>query len=52
MHSALVKRDPEAERELPEQVRADIPRNASRLIGAHALQSSGDQATKTSTVLP
>ncbi|WP_323794324.1 MFS transporter [Nocardioides sp.] len=51
-YSTLVKRDLEVERELPEQARADIPSNALRLIGAHALQSSGDQATKTSTVLP
>ena len=51
-YSALVKRDPEVERELPDKVRADVPRNALRLIAAHALQSSGDQATKASTVLP
>ncbi len=52
VYSALVKRDPEVERELPADVRADVPRNALRLIGAHALQSSGDQATRAATVLP
>lgn len=51
-YSALVKRDLEVERELPEKVRADVPGNALRLIGAHALQTSGDQATRASTVLP
>ena len=52
LYSALVKRDLEVERELPDEVRADVPPNALRLIAAHALQSSGDQATKASTVLP
>ncbi len=52
MYSALVKRDLEVERELPEEVRADVPRNGLRLVGAHALQSSGDQAINASTVLP
>ncbi len=51
-YSALVVRDPEVERELPDTVRADVPGNALRQIAAHALQSSGDQATKASTVLP
>lgn len=51
-YSALVVRDLEAERDLPDRVRADVPGNALRLIAAHTLQSSGDQATKASTVLP
>ena len=51
-YSALVTRDLEVERDLPDKVRVDVPRNALRLIAAHALQSSGDQATKASTVLP
>ena len=51
-YSALVKRDPEAEADLPDEVRADVPRNGLRLVGAHALQSSGDQAINASTVLP
>lgn len=52
VYSALVKRDLEVERELPDDVRADVPGNGLRLVTAHALQSSGDQATKASTVLP
>ena len=52
VYSALVKRDLEVERQLPDAVRADVPRNGLRLVTAHALQSSGDQATKASTVLP
>ncbi len=51
-YSRLVKRDPEVENELPEDVRADVPRNGLRLVGAHALQSSGDQSINASTVLP
>lgn len=51
-YSALVNRDPEVEQELPDEVRADVPRNGLRLVGAHALQSSGDQAINASTVLP
>ena len=52
VYSALVNRDPEVEQELPDAVRADVPRNGLRLVGAHALQSSGDQAINASTVLP
>lgn len=52
LYDALMKRDPEAERDLDPQTRADLPRNATRLVGAHALQSSGDQTVNASTVLP
>lgn len=52
LHSRLVRRDPEAEAALPESVRRNVPRNSLRLIGANALQSSGDQAVSASTVLP
>lgn len=48
----LVKRDREAEQELPEAVERNLPGNALRLVGATALQNSGDQAAKASTVLP
>lgn len=52
VYSALVNRDPKSEADLPDEVRADVPRNGLRLVGAHALQSSGDQAINASTVLP
>lgn len=52
LYSALVKRRPEAERELPDQVRADVAPNGLRQVLATALQSSGDQAVNASTVLP
>ncbi|WP_434081276.1 MFS transporter [Sanguibacter sp. Z1732] len=52
LYSAVVTRDPEAEADLDDQVRADVPRNGIRLVGAHALQSSGDQTVNASTVLP
>ncbi len=49
---ALLKHDPQAERDLPEAVRNNLPGNALRIIGATALQNSGDQVVKASTVLP
>lgn len=52
LYSALMRRDLEAERALPEPVRRNVPRNSLRLIGANALQSSGDQSVNASTVLP
>lgn len=52
LHARLIKRDPEAEAELPEAVRRDVPGNTLRLVGASALQSSGDQTVNASTVLP
>ncbi len=52
VYEALVKRHPGAAEELPETVQRNVPANALRLIGASALQSSGDQAVKASTVLP
>ncbi|MCB1281633.1 MAG: MFS transporter, partial [Salinibacterium sp.] len=48
----VLKHDPQAEQELPEAVRRNLPGNALRIIGATALQNSGDQVVKASTVLP
>lgn len=48
----LLSRDPAAEHELPEPVERDVPANALRLVGATALQSTGDQVVNASTVLP
>lgn len=52
LYEALMRRNPEAAKELPETVRRDVPGNALRLVGAATLQSSGDQTVKASTVLP
>ena len=52
IHARLITRDLDAEAALPEPVRRDVPRNSLRLIGANALQSSGDQTVSASTVLP
>src|SRR5690625_3022305 len=52
LYSTLMRRDPDAEAELDERTRANLPGNAMRLVGAHALQSSGDQTVNASTVLP
>lgn len=48
----LLTRDAQAEQSLPEAVKRDFPGNALRLVGATALQGSGDQIVKASTVLP
>lgn len=48
----VLKHDPQAKQELPEAVRRNLPGNALRIIGATALQNSGDQVVKASTVLP
>nr|WP_272902523.1 MFS transporter [Brevibacterium daeguense] len=47
-----MKRDPQAEQALPDEVRRNVPRNGLRLVLANALQSSGDQTVNASTVLP
>ncbi len=52
IYSALMRRDPESEQDLPEPVRRNVPRNGLRLVSANALQSSGDQTVNASTVLP
>ena len=52
IHDRLIHRDPDAEQDLPEAVRRDVPRNGLRLVLANALQSSGDQTINASTVLP
>lgn len=49
---SVLTHDPQAEKELPEEVRRNLPGNALRIIGATALQNSGDQVVKASTVLP
>ncbi|WP_068257376.1 MFS transporter [Janibacter corallicola] len=52
IYSRLMRRVPAAEEELPEEVRRNVPHNGLRLVGAQALQSSGDQTVNASTVLP
>ncbi len=52
MYSAIVRRSPEVEGELPKQQRANLAGNGLRLVLASTLQSSGDQTMKASTVLP
>lgn len=47
----VLNHDPQAEKELPKEVRRNLPGNALRIIGATALQNSGDQVVKASTVL-
>jgi MFS family permease len=48
----MLTRDAQAEQKLPEAVKRNLPGNALRIIGATALQNSGDQVVKASTVLP
>lgn len=52
LHARLIKRDLEAEAEMPGAARRHVAGNTLRLVGANALQSSGDQAVNASTVLP
>ncbi|GAT11969.1 MFS transporter [Mycolicibacterium novocastrense] len=52
LYSALLKRNREAERELPSEVRRNLAPNGLRLMLASALQSSGDETVNASTVLP
>src|SRR5690606_8098516 len=52
LYSGVVKRDHDAEAELPDDVRRHLPGNGLRLVLAHTLQSSGDQTVNASTVLP
>ena len=52
IYSTLMRRDRAAEEALPEAVRRNVPRNGVRLVGANALQSSGDQTVNASTILP
>jgi hypothetical protein len=52
LYSALMRRNPEAEAELPEEVRRNVAPNGLRLVLANSLQSSGDQTVNASTVLP
>ena len=47
-----MKRDPEAEADLPAEVRGNIASNGLRIVSANALQSSGDQMVNSATVLP
>lgn len=51
-YSGLMKRDHEAESELPPAVRRDVAPNGLRQVLANALQSSGDQTVNASIVLP
>ncbi len=43
---------PGAEDELPSAVAHDLPANSARIVGATALQQTGDQVVNASTVLP
>lgn len=52
IYSTLMRRAPKAEEGLPDEVRRNVPHNGVRLVGAQALQSSGDQTVNASTVLP
>lgn len=52
LYSVLVRRNREAEAELPPDARRDVARNGVRLVLANTLQSSGDQTVNASTVLP
>ena len=52
LYSRLIKSDDGALAEMPVAVRKEVPGNALRLIGAHSLQSTGDQIVNPSTVLP
>ena len=52
LHALLIKRDLDAEAQLPDDVQRNVPGNTLRLVGANALQSSGDQMVNASTVLP
>lgn len=52
MYDALMRRDPDAVQQLPEDVQRNVPANGLRLVTATALQASGDQTVKASTVLP
>lgn len=52
LHARLIKRDLDAEAQLPDDVQGNVPGNTLRLVGANALQSSGDQMVNASTVLP
>ncbi|MBI2243056.1 MAG: MFS transporter [Nocardioides sp.] len=52
LYTALVRRNPEAARQMPAQVRRSIAPNGLRQVLANALQSSGDQLVNASTVLP
>ncbi len=50
--NTLLRHDPQAEQALPEAVRQNLSGNSLRLVAATALQSTGDETVKASTVLP
>ena len=52
VYSALMRRSPEAEQEMPAETRGNIAPNGLRQVLANTLQSSGDQMVNASTVLP
>lgn len=52
IYSFLMDRNNDAEDELPERVRQNVPRNGLRQVLGNSLQSSGDQIVNASTVLP
>lgn len=52
LYSALLRRNRDAENDMPAAARADVAPNGLRQVLANTLQSSGDQAVNASTVLP
>lgn len=52
LYSALLRRNSDAESEMPAATRRHVPANGLRIVSANALQSSGDQMVNASTVLP
>ncbi len=52
IYEAAMRRDPQSQNELSAAVMRAVPGNAVRLVGANALQRSGDQTVSASTVLP
>ena len=52
LYDRLLTPIPDAEHRLPPGVRENIPTNGVRIVGASALQSSGDHGINASTVLP
>ena len=52
LYSVLMRRNADAEAQLPPEVRENVAPNGMRIVWAQALQSSGDQTVNASTVLP
>jgi len=52
IYETVMRRDPKSQEEMSATVLRAVPGNAVRLVGANALQRSGDQTVSASTVLP